>query len=149
MKKQLSSSLTFIYKFGFPTIWTLIILGLCGLIYLDSGEIISSLVPMIILPIIIPFIKLKAITFDSGQLYISNGFDKSAYELTDLESINPGHVIGLKPFWDIRLQDKKGETIKIHFIPKLTEQLHYFLTGENNGQLKEIQEIIKSKTTAD
>ena len=149
MRRQLSSRLTFIYKFGFPTIWTLITLGLCGLIYLDSGEIISASVPLIILPIVIPFIKLKTISFDSGQLYISNGFDKSTYDIKELESINAGHVVGLKPFWDIRLKDKKGEVIKIHFMPKLTEQINYLLTGENNGQLKEIQEIIKNKTTVD
>lgn len=149
MKKQLTSRLTFIYKFGVPTIWTIVVLGIIGLTFLDSGGQVASFLPLIMLLAIIPFTRLKAITFDERQIYISDGFEVKTFDIDKLKSINAGHLIGFKPFWDIRLVDKKGEIIKVHFMPKLTEQMYYYMTGENKGQMKEIKEIVKRNSKTD
>ena len=120
MRKQLSSKLTFIYKFVIPPIWTLILLGLSIFIIIDSQEWLALLMLLMIF-IMIPFINLKRVSYDDEYLYISNWFTEKKFDLWKLKKINEGEMTGLDPFFQLEIVGKDNELVKFDFMPRFKE----------------------------
>lgn len=145
-KKKSSSSLTFVYKVFFPAIWAIMIAGLTGFTYWESGNEWTFLILLMILPMLI-FVKIKSISFDNDFIFVSNGLRMEKYEMERLKSVNEGNIMSLDPFFELEILDNNGEVKKIDFMPKIGEQLKYQFTGKITGRLGELKESLRNKST--
>ncbi|MEX2230577.1 MAG: hypothetical protein WD824_00345 [Cyclobacteriaceae bacterium] len=145
MRKQLSSKLTFIYKFVIPPIWILTLLGLSIFIIIDSQEWLALLMLLMIF-IMIPFINLKRVSYDDEYLYISNWFTEKKFDLWKLKKINEGEMTGLDPFFQLEIVDKDNELVKFDFMPRFNEATKYLLSRKLSGRLLELKQKIYSQS---
>jgi hypothetical protein len=145
MRKNLSSNLTFTYKFILPFIWTGTIGGLTIFIYLDSGDWRTFFVLLMILPVIILF-KIKLVSFDNDHIFISNGRTEKTYNISNLKSINEPYNF-TDPFFEIELIGENGRTEKFEFMARLEEQLSYVFSGQITGRLLELKNKKEIRTS--
>lgn len=145
MRKQLSSKLTFIYKFVIPPIWTLVLLGLSIFIIIDSQEWLALLMLLMIF-LMIPFINLKRVSYDDEYLYISNWFTEKKFDLWKLKKINEGEMSGLDPFFQLEIVGKDNELVKFDFMPRLDEATKYLFSRQLSGRLLDLKQKIYSQS---
>jgi len=96
MKKKLSTSLTFLFKFIFPTFWIGCILlgsvalfiseGLIGFVFLAAAILIGAFMYYTV-------ISAKAINIDQDNLYISNYFKEIIVPLENVSHISENFFI--------------------------------------------------------
>lgn len=144
MRKQLSSKLTFIYKFVIPPIWILTLLGLSIFIIIDSQEWLALLMLLMIF-IMIPFTNLKRVSYDDEYLYISNWLTEKKFDLWKLKKINEGEMSGLDPFFQLEIVDKDNELVKFDFMPRIKEATKYLFSRQLSGRLLELKQKIYSQ----
>jgi len=94
-----------------------------------------------IMPIMI-FLKLKRVSYDDNNVYISNWRTNWTYELKNVKAIHEGNIAGLDPFFELEIIEQKGELRKIDFMPKVSEQLNFIFTGKYTGRLLEFKNKI-------
>ena len=140
MKKELSSRLTFAYKFVIPTLWISVVVFVTIFIYFDSRHPGNFLMLLMILPILF-FIRLKKVSFDSGFIYVSNWRRETAYELSNLKSINESDMTRFDPWFELEIRNKKGEIEKIDFMPKVMDDMRFRFTGQLTGRLLELKTL--------
>ncbi|MBI3221342.1 MAG: hypothetical protein HYZ44_17660 [Bacteroidetes bacterium] len=134
MKKLLTSQLTVFYKIVFPTIWTLIFVGLMIFIFIDSNDPRTFFMVIMILPMLL-VIKIQQVSYDDKNVYIYNWRTTQTYELKDIKSINEGNILTFDPFFEIEILAKNGTIKKVDFMPRVFEQLTYMFTKKYTGQL--------------
>jgi hypothetical protein len=145
MRKQLSSKLTFIYKFVIPPIWTAILLVLSIFIIIESQEWLALLMLLMIF-IMIPCINLKKVSFDDQYLYISNWFSEKRFDLRKLKRVNEGELSGFDPFFQLEIIGKDNELVKFDFMPKFKEAKKYLFSRQLSGRLLELKQKIYSQS---
>ena len=140
MRKELSSGLTFVYKFVIPTLWASFIVFATIFAYLDSRQLGNFLMLLMILPILL-FIGLKKVSFDKEFIYVSNWRTETTYELSKLKSINESDMSRFDPWFELEIRNKKGEIDKIGFMPRLMDDMRFRFSGQLTGRLLELKTL--------
>jgi hypothetical protein len=123
MKRNISSDMTFVYKFPFPIIWiigfcitTIIIIKTGGFIFLSLILISATVAGTLFL--YWGCMRLKVVKMDDEYLYISNFFKEIAVHKNNIAKITEITFINIHPIW-IHLKESTEFGIKIMFMPKL------------------------------
>jgi len=140
MRKELSSGLTFVYKFVIPTLWTLVVVLGTIFAYLDSKQLGNFLMLLMILPILL-FIRLKKVSFDKEFIYVSNWRTETTYELSKIKSINERDMSRFSPWFELEIRNIKGETEKIDFMPRIMDHMRFRFSGRFTGRLLELKTL--------
>lgn len=145
MKKLLTSRLTFLYKIVFPTIWTLLNLGLMIFIFIQTKDPLTFLIVLMLLPILLT-IKLWQVSYDDKNVYLYNWKTRLTFELRDVKAINEGEIASFDPYFEIEIFNKSGSVKKFDFMPRVIEQLTFTFTKKYSGHLLDLRsKIIRSK----
>lgn len=126
MRYNLSSRLTFVYKFFGLVFGLLSIFSVMALVIGKENPIYLLLLLPFLLPTIITY-KLSNVTFDDNYVYVRTWFNEVKYELRNVKSINEGDITTMDPFFQLEIFGDDKRTIeKIEFAPKQFESLEYF-----------------------
>ena len=145
--KVISSFLTSIYKFIFPTVW----IGGFGFFALSLHASKHAYWPLALIAWIVSslaiywgFIRLKWVAIDEENIYISNFIKMISVPLADIEEIEEHFLLGEHPV-SITFSRKTEFRRKIIFMPKFYLGCAFFMSHPPVEDLRVLVEERKEK----
>lgn len=126
-RQELSSRVTFLYKYIIPIGFLLFTVGLNIVYLIDKSILGESILPFNVLLFftvffLIPLIRLKKVYYDNKRLYISNYIDDDVFRLIDVMKIKRHLIYFYKIYY------KQGNDLKtLIFMPHINEAVIIFI----------------------
>jgi hypothetical protein len=140
MKIQVSSGITFIYKYVLFPMWGLSGVGMSVLVYAQTRKLDPSLVILGLMLAMICFAwlmirKIREVFYDEKFIYLRDINFQRTINLQHVKSINEGSILSFDPWFEIELYPVDGIIEKFNFMPEIHEHIAYSLFGRLSKKL--------------